>query len=263
MIIDAHTHNSTEAGRIHNAQDLIASMDEAGIDYSLLIADGFVSGGTTTEEAIKISAEYPRIKAIGSVTYATLDAAQIRTLINYWRAGKIYGVKLYPGYENFYPSDERLLPLYARCQEIGMPIIFHTGFLMVGFPGLLKQAHPLNVDDVASAFPALKIVMAHCGSPWIIDAAAVALRNKNVYTDVSGYFKEFSPITRSAVDSFIQDLNEWRSIVGDFRRCLFATDWYLYSQKEYLGAVRQLPLSEEEKDLVFWKNASEVFGLDL
>ena len=32
---------------------------------------------------------------------------------------------------------------------------------------------------------------------------------------------------------------------------------------EKLAELSRLALSEEEKDLVFWKNASEVFGLDL
>jgi predicted TIM-barrel fold metal-dependent hydrolase len=70
--------------------------------------------------------------------------------------------------------------------------------------------------------------MAHFGNPWIIDAAVVALKNKNVYVDVSGYFVPGAPIPQKDIDFFIQDLTY-----------------------------------EEEKELVFWKNAKEIFNLKI
>ncbi|MDP3974340.1 MAG: hypothetical protein Q8P92_05915 [Candidatus Daviesbacteria bacterium] len=33
--------------------------------------------------------------------------------------------------------------------------------------------------------------------------------------------------------------------------------------KEYLGAVQKLPMTDEEKELVFWKNAKEIFNLKI
>lgn len=263
MIIDAHTHSFKDGGKFYSIEDLLASMDEAGIDYSILIADGVILGGTTTEEAIRIGEAHPRIKAVGNVTYEKVTDEYIQTVGGYLEEKKIHGLKFYPGYENFYPTDEKLFPLYALCQKIGAPVIFHTGFLMSGLPGLLRQVQPLFIDDVANAFPNLKIVMAHFGNPWIVDAAAVVLRNKNVYVDLSGYFKEFSPITTEGENSFVQDLTSFKNIVGDFKRCIFASDWPLYSQKEYLEAAKKLPLTTEEKELVFWKNAKEVFRLDI
>lgn len=176
---------------------------------------------------------------------------------------KIHGVELYPGYENFYPLDEKLFLFYEQCQKLGKPIIFHTGVLMEGLPGLLKQVHPLNIDDVANKFPSLKIIMAHFGNPWIVDAAAVVHRNKNVYVDLSGYFGVFKPIPKKDIKFLVLDLTYFKNFVGNFKRCIFGTDWPLYSQKEYLGAIRQLPLTNEEKNLVFWKNAKEIFGLKI
>lgn len=263
MIIDSHTHNYTEDDKVFTPKKLLTSMDEAGIDYSMLIADGTVEGGTTTEKAIEICKENPRLKAIGCVDYKRLDSKQIDKLIGYLKNGKIHGIKLYPGYEDFYPFDKKLFPLYQKCQELGKPVVFHTGILMLGQAGLLKQVHPLNIDEVANKFPDLTIVMAHFGNPWIVDAAAVVLRNKNVYVDLSGYFAEYSHLLQKDIDSFIADLTYFKNFVGDFKKCLFGTDWPLYSQKEYLDAVRQLPLTDEEKDLVFWKNAKEIYGLNL
>lgn len=262
MIIDVHTHNFSEGSKTFTAKDLIASMDEAGIDFSMLIADGAV-GGSSTEEVIKICEENPRLKPIGCMDYATVDASQIENLVDLLTTKKIYGVKFYPGYQNFYPYDEKLLTLYKQCESLGKPVIFHTGFLMEGHPGRLKQSQPLNLDDVANAFPNLKIIMAHFGNPWIMDAMMVLVKNPNVYIDVSGYFKIYVPIDPKIVKYFIQDLTYIKNYVGDFKRFLFGTDWPLYSQREYVESVKKLPLNDEEKELVFWKNAKQIFDLEI
>lgn len=260
MIIDSHTHVGDKS---HTARDLLSSMDEAGIDYAMLIADSApLEDGMNIDQVVKICEENPRLKAIGDVEYKTLDDSQIQKLVSYFKENKIHGVKLYPGYEDFYPLDEKLFAFYEWCQKLGKSVIFHKGMLQIGLAGRLKQSHPLNIDDLANRFPELKIIMAHFGNPWVVDAAAVALKNKNVYVDVSGYFAVGAPIPQKAVDFFVEDLTYFKNFVGDFKKCLFGTDWPLYSQKEYLDAVRQLPFTEEEKELVFWKNAKEIFGLE-
>jgi predicted TIM-barrel fold metal-dependent hydrolase len=194
MIIDAHTHIYKEGDKTFTAKDLLLSMDNAKIDYSLLLADGAVEGGTSTAEVIKICEKNARLKAIGCLQYKTLDDNQIQKLLEYLRERKIYGVKLYPPYEEYYPQDKKLFPFYEQCQKLGKPIIIHTGMLMPGLPGLLKQSHPLNLDEIANAFPNLKIIMAHFGNPWITDAMMVMVKNKNIYADLSGYFETDSHI---------------------------------------------------------------------
>jgi predicted TIM-barrel fold metal-dependent hydrolase len=52
----------------------------------------------------------------------------------------------------------------------------------------LKNAHPLTVDEIAIAFPDLKIVMAHIGHPWVRDTVSVIRKHPNVYADVSAIY---------------------------------------------------------------------------
>lgn len=260
MIIDSHTHVKDKP---HTAKDLLSSMDEAGIGYAMLIADSAPLGdGMTTDQVIKICEESPRLKAIGNIEYKTLDNNQIQTLVDYLKEDRIHGVKLYPGYEDFYPLDEKLFSFYEQCQKMGKSIIFHTGTLQAGSAGRLKQVHPLNIDELANKFPELKIVMAHFGNPWVIDAAVVIAKNKNVYVDLSGYFTEYASIPKEEINFFVQDLMYLRNFVGDFKKCLFGTDWPLYSQKEYLEVVKSLPMTDEEQDLVFSQNAKTLFEID-
>lgn len=258
MVIDSHTH----IGDGKTEKDLLASMDKAGIDYALLIADSSAPNyKTTTEEVIRICEKNPRLKAIGCLGYGNLSSEHVDRLIRYLKQGKIHGIKLYPGYEDFYPYNEKLLPFYEKMSQLGKPIIFHTGLLQQGLSGKLKQSHPLNIDEVAQRFPDLKIVMAHFGNPWVIDATMVAWKNKNVYVDLSGYFGNTIP--RAHVRFFKYDLRILTGWLQGYSKCLFGTDFPIAPQDEYLKVVKSLPMIKEERELVLWKNAKEIFNLNI
>jgi uncharacterized protein len=258
MIIDSHTHLGETNGKKYTAEDLIAAMGLAGVDRALVIA----GKDDPTDEIIRQCEPYDQLGVIGWVDYKNLEQ-QIPNLVEYLDNGKIKGLKFYTGYERYYPNDSKLFPLYKICEERNKPVIFHTGVLEVGYKGLLKQAHPIEIDEVATLHPNLKIVMAHFGNPWIMDAAAVVAKNPNVYVDLSGYFMEYQSITPEATQEFVSDLKRFKSFVGNFKKCLFGTDWPIYDLKEYKEAVEQLPLTEEEKELVFWGNAKQIFSLEV
>lgn len=261
MIIDSHTHIEEVGDKLALPEQLIASMDEAGIDYSMLIADAHSGRGVSTQRVVEVSKQYPRLKAIGNITYSSFGAEQFEMIKRYIKNKEIVGLKFYFGYEPFYPTDEKLFSMYELCTEYNVPVIFHTGILVATLGGLLKYSHPLNIDEVAARFPKLNIIIAHMGNPWLMDCAAVMSRNKNVYTDCSGYFKEFSPIEAEEEELFREQMRQFRIFVGDFKRVLFGTDWPIYSQKEYLKAVQSLSMTEEERELVFYKNSQNLFGI--
>ena len=263
MIIDSHTHLGLHNNKNFTSTDLLASMGQARIGCSMVIADRTRGESLSTEDVIKITKKSTQLKAIGNVEFDSLDAGQIDRLKNYLKGNKIFGVKLYLGYEEFYANDKKLFPLYKFCEKEGYPVIYHTGVLEAGYKGQLKYTHPLTLDSVACNFPNLKIVIAHMGNPWILDCAAVMLKNENVYMDLSGFFDEYKPIKKEQVDYFIKRLWDFRQFVGEFKKCLFGTDWPLYDQKEYLDAVLKLPLDKEESALVFWENAKKIFNLDI
>ena len=49
----------------------------------------------------------------------------------------------------------------------------------------MKYNRPIYVDDVATNFPELKVVMCHGGFPWVDEFLAVAYSNPNVWVDIS------------------------------------------------------------------------------
>jgi hypothetical protein len=51
----------------------------------------------------------------------------------------------------------------------------------------LKTCRPAYVDKPAVDFRELNFILAHVGTPWVDEALAVALKNRNVYVDISAW----------------------------------------------------------------------------
>jgi len=259
--IDCHTHLGEADGRNYGPNELLRSMDAAGIDQSIIIAERTSGWQSTIEHLADLAEREPRFKVLADVNFETLDIAEINKLVGLLDQERVVGLKFYTGYEDYYASNEKVFPLYEYCQEHGKPVMFHTGSLERANRGLLKYSHPLTIDDVAHAFPELRIVIAHMGNPWLLDCAAVMAKNQHVYADVSAFFDEFKPITAYEIEIFVNRLSDVRLFLGSYEKFLFGTDWPLYEQDQYLAAVEALGLSERERALMFGENAQTLFKI--
>ena len=137
------------------------------------------------------------------------------------------GLKVHSSANSVYLNDRRLMfPIYDYCQEQGLPILFHTGS-----PGLgdceIKYSKTELLDEVCQRFPDLKVIMAHFGWPWPEVAMAIALRNPNVFIDVSGWKPRYLP--QSVVPYLNGPLQD---------RFLFGTDYPMLRQKDWLDDFR-------------------------
>ena len=258
MVIDCHTHLDDDGG----AAKMLQSMDEAEVDASIVIAEtlpGDISNVTQVLEAVRCS---ERLWAIVNCVFSkTVELKYVEELTQLLGEDRVVGLKFYLGYEEYAANDERLHQLYEYCEKHDVPVMFHTGVLEAGSSGLLEYSHPLQVDRVATRFPNLTIVMAHMGNPWLIDCAAVLAKNQNVYADMSAFFAENRSITAHDVEVFKQRMEQVRVFLYSYEKFLFGTDYPLYSQKEYLVAVRALEMEPAERELVMYGNAARLFGL--
>src|SRR5690349_7860088 len=58
----------------------------------------------------------------------TKGKAAIEKAIRRWRGAKsLAALKLYPGYQKFYPSDPVLYPLYEFASSRNIPVMVHQG----------------------------------------------------------------------------------------------------------------------------------------
>jgi uncharacterized protein len=128
------------------------------------------------------AASYPR-KIIG---FGAIDPAfdPIQETLDEIVRLKLRGVKLGPIYQNIDPIDPRMMRVYEFCQAHNLPIMIHQGTTFVT-TGPLKYALPIQLDDVAIAFPKLKMIIAHLGHPWIAETLVLIRKQPNLYSDIS------------------------------------------------------------------------------
>ena len=95
----------------------------------------------------------------------------------------------------------------------------------------LDWAHPRHMDRVATAFPDLKIVMAHMGHPWQVDCIVVIRKHPNVYADVSALF--YRPWSQY---NALRLATEW----GVMHKLLFGSDYQVATAEETIEGLRRV-----------------------
>ncbi|HEY9309496.1 MAG TPA: amidohydrolase family protein, partial [Microbacterium sp.] len=123
----------------------------------------------------------------GTVGFMSVDPTRHDAVEELERAHEdlgLVGIKLGPIYQGTSPLNPLTMRVFAAAERRGLPILIHQGAIFAN-AGRLVDANPLLLDDVAIAFPDLKIVIAHLGHPWIEETVVVMRRNANVYADTS------------------------------------------------------------------------------
>lgn len=266
MIIDAHTHiNNYHKDRVVSLEDclnkLLETMDENHVDYSLVLTSYAVNENRPgIKKVVEATRDKKNLGVVAGISYLNYKEKDLRELSDYLAAGLIKGLKLYPGYEPFYPYDNRLKVIYDLAVEFDVPMMFHSGDTYTPY-GRIRFSHPIHIDDVAVDNPEMKIVICHVGNPWIKDCMEVVYKNKNVYTDFSGlvlgdFTEKFEIYMKSQLEEMIL-------YAGEPEYLLYGTDWPISTMKSYLNFMKQLDLPEEKKELILWKNTAKLFKIDV
>ena len=101
------------------------------------------------------------------------------------------GVKLAPIYQHFDPNSEIAGKVFATAQELEIPVLIHQGTTFVE-NAPLRYAYPSMLDEVATHYPDLKMIVAHLGHPWEDETIALIRKQRNVYADISAlYFRPY------------------------------------------------------------------------
>jgi len=266
MIIDCHVHlNNYHEQVAHSLDDslerLRAVMAEAEVTYALVLTSYLVSPHRpSTAEVVKAIGGIPELGVVAGISFRTYKQRDLRELADYLTAGLVKGLKLYPGYEPFYPHDPRLKVVYDLAEEFDVPVMIHTGDTYSS-QGRLKYAHPLEVDEVAVDHPNVRLVICHLGNPWLVDCMEVVYKNKNVYADFSGLI--LGEFTEAFEDYMEEQIAEVILYAGDPARFLYGSDWPICDMKSYVDFVRQLKLAPAHRHAIMYENARRLFKLPL
>jgi uncharacterized protein len=99
----------------------------------------------------------------------------------------LVGLKMGPMYAGFDPRDPRCDAVYRYCQERGVPILFHSG-TTYNRAAPLGFTRPWLFDEVAIAYPELRMVLAHVGHPFSEECLVVIRKHPHVYADISALY---------------------------------------------------------------------------
>jgi len=266
MIIDVHTHiNNYHEDRVVSLEDnlnkLTDSMAENKVDYSLVLTSYKVNEHRPSiGKVVQAVGDRKNLGVVAGISYLNYKERDLREISEYLEAGLLKGLKLYPGYEPFYPYDNRLKVIYDLAVEYDVPMMFHSGDTYTPH-GRVRFSQPIHIDDVAVDNPDMKIVICHVGNPWIKDCMEVVYKNKNVYTDFSGLV--LGDFTEKFEKYMKNELEEMIIYAGEPKYLLYGTDWPISTMKSYLNFMKQLDLPDDKKELILWKNAAELFKIDV
>ncbi len=238
--------------------DYIKKMDQAGIERSLLIA---VRAGDIRvpesfevpyESVHKVCSEHPdRFSGLAGID-PFRGMQGLRDLENAVNEMGFVGAHLYPHWCELPPNHRKYYPYYAKCSELGIPIMMQVGHNLVYSRKrrLPSVGRPIYLDQVAIDFPELKLIGIHIGIPWTEEMISMCWKHENVFTAGDAYAPKYWP------ESYVHYANSYGQ-----KKVLFGTDWPVIDPVRAVEEFNQLNFRESASQRILRENALEVFNL--
>ncbi len=247
---------SKKDAKLTTTDELIASMDKAGVDISVVLNIGWTTHELcveTNDYILESIARYPeRLIGFCSVQPQSYEAALDE--IERCAKGGIRGVgEIRPDMQLFDLWDEEVMePFISTVRKHKLMLLSHASE-PVGhiYPG--KGAiTPEVLYPFITSYPDLTIILAHWGGglPFYALMPEVRQAMKNVFFDTAASPLLYSP----------QIYEQVVQLVGA-ERILFGSDYPLLEQGQVLKDITSLNLSEEAKNLILAGNAQRLLGI--
>lgn len=179
MIVDCHTHADNDELR----NSLVGQLAET-IDAAFVLA---------TPEGDRVATNQQLSLFVGAqeslIGWAVLDPTQDPISQEELRATTLdmglLGVVLYCSRHAYNPTHSQAMKLCDAAQSLGLPVFFHNAGMGIGDSGDLAYAQPYLLDEVAQAFPDLKMVIGCMGVPFVSQTMAVLMRHEHVFAGLT------------------------------------------------------------------------------
>ena len=219
----------------HQADTLLAGMDRAGIETTVICA---IEPFFQTLDLLETLAPYGERFAV----FASVDPEDPEyesKFDTYVATGQVYGMKIHPSLAGPMPTSERMFQLIDLARRHRLPVIIHTGTFP--FPLCEGADNALALEPVIRDFPEVPIVLAHIGWDQHDHVLALGHDYPNVYTDTSWQSPQ---IIREAI-----------SAMG-VERVLFGSDFPLFSQESALAVLLEAVPPEQLRRIGYENGAS-------
>jgi predicted TIM-barrel fold metal-dependent hydrolase len=168
------------------------------------------------------------------------------------------GVKMHPDISGFRPDEQQLWPLFARMQELDVPVVFDTG---ASRHSTEDHGRPALFADLLESFPRLTVVLAHLASAYWDEREDLAARFPNVVFDTAGGFNNPMYAARGGLRALPEDdaVRLIRKIGA--HRVMFGSDGPAFDPFWQAHQIARLPLERGELELVLSGTARRVYRL--
>lgn len=228
---------------------ILEQMDAASIEQSVLYAVEAPLVYASNEYVAGICRQHPD-RFIGFASADPHEKTVLDTLKRALDDYQLKGIKFHPPLQDFFPNDESIFHVYQAVQEWKIPIVFHVGTTPFGSICRLSQANPLLLDDVAVAFPDLRIMLTHLGTLWHNESFMVVEKNPNVFIDTAAYLYEIEELLN---ENLVARIGEDKIIFGtDFP--MPSPPDPVHNMGSFVEKVKQLQLSQAIKEKIFSGN---------
>lgn len=179
--------------------------------------------GSLHPDFLNIDGEASRIKALG-----------------------LRGIKLHPDFQRFNADDKAVFPVYKAAVKYSLPVLIHAGDSRFDF------SSPQRIYNAVEKFPDMTLIAAHLGGWTRWNEAEQILAGSNIYYDLSSSLYALSPERAAEI---IRSLGT--------KRVFFGTDYPMWQASEELERFDKLPLSDEEKQDILYKNAAKLLNIEI
>ena len=276
MIIDFHTHAYPDAV----ASNALAHM--GALAHCSFYTDGTVSGLTASAKkagidhnvVLPVVTNPAKTKSINNISVASNgkngliylggmhpDTENYREELDRLKASGIKGFKIHPQYQNTPIDDIRYLRILEYAAKIGLFVVAHAG-VEGAFPDR-HLSNPEMIRRVLKTVEGVTLVAAHMGGVFCWDRVAENLLDTNVYLDASCVLGPLKRDNEAQEKFSLMDQDAFLALLKQFGagRILFGSDTPWTSQKDSVDAFLKLPLSDDDRACILYKNASELLGL--
>ena len=153
------------------------------------------------------------------------------------------GIKLHPDFQLFNIDDPKMMPIFEMFAG-KLPVLIHAG------DDRYEYSAPRRIANVARTFPNLTVIAAHFGGYNCWQEVECYKGLDNVYFDTSSSL-------------FKLDYERARYLISNYgvRKFMFGVDFPMWDHEEELERYKKLGFSEEDNELILYKNAEKLFGI--
>ncbi|HJJ36585.1 MAG TPA: amidohydrolase family protein, partial [Methanocorpusculum sp.] len=251
----------------------------SSIAIELLPKEEAVKYARLTNDAVaEAMKQYPG-RFLGTISlptpYLEESIAELERCVNelglqYWHTHSNYGDE--------YLYEEKFEPLLAKCAELDVPVYLHPAYPSdeylldsgTSFAGatfgfgvdVMKTSYRLIVSGIFDRYPNLTLILGHMGEyyPYSLTRMDNRLLDGDTYLkckeNLTYYFDNKNVLITTSGITDPNTIDCAIKAIG-IDSIMFASDYPYENVKNEVEFIKSLPISDEDKDKIFYKNAEK------